>query len=678
MVSRTTMVVVGLVLALAAPVGAADLVNPVDLYGADGISLTPDDPLMVRGGFTNTSLTVCGAIESPSGDSSSGDYDHDVRLISWNPDTRKVFTYELFEGSGEWVEDPDAGKPTEPNGTGDEEAGIFHVWQPPKPYTKKFDENPDEDISFWNDGNNVMISSLHFQSWESSGTETENNPAISICPDHLKGPATAFLKDIRVVQGRLDGIVLSILNMETMSSGITGRVFCRLKEAGVKAILVGWLNGSDKVVIFGIEFWGKNKALDVVKKAWSKAKKPCPQEVLSYVSRVWDAGNGQDGVFTGSFWAFLPCNEWSVWKNTDAFALRNNPQIDIKVDVLQDPVGADDIIPKDGYPINGGLSFQNSELLIYGRSKNIPLARLIEHFAASWLNLNLHLLNPYTGPSRDNSTMRPAEWRYYDLITERNLTPVKGIPVPWPPPGMWDGGRGKVMGVQGGLGHQEDAVGVDRQPCQEPGNPAKVLSALIALSPDAQQPGEDRILAYNFFGIQLNGTDGPPLEANWHPDPVGEQNWWVPWPPPNETDTTVKNFYANVSNGGDKNVVADGEFVTGWDFDCDGQGETRFANTTWNVEQQGRSSRSILYVYNPATGRCGCQRVDMAPPTEVDTTAPPPDTGGSTTGGTIDTGLDDSDYNINAVIENVNNSLGNNSNINDVINSINGGEPPPG
>ena len=601
---------------------AADVVNPVSMFGADGISLTPDDPFIVRGGYTNTVVTVCGAIESPTGDSNAGgdNYDHDVRVVSWNPDDGSVVTCEIMPGeskgtnenAGKWVKDPDAGLPTEMNGSGEEDVGIFHVWQPPNCHTKPMDQNPEEDISFWNDGNNCLISSLHFQTWEGSGSETEANPAVKICPDHLKGPASMFLRDIRVVKCRADAIVISALNLEDLSSGITGRVHIRLQDAAAKAIIVGWLSGSDEVKIFGIELWGKNKAQDVIKKAWQKAKKQAPQQVLDYAARLWDADNGMDGVFTGALWAFLASNEWSVWKNTDAFALRDNPQIDIKVEVLKDPVGADDIMPKSNYPINGGLSHQNSELLIYGRAKDIPLARLIEHFAASWLNLNLHLLNPYTGPAAPNSQMRQAEWRYYDLITDRNLTPAQGIKVPWPPPAIWAGGRGKVVGVQGGCGLVDGSCqGQDRKPCDLPGMPQTVLSQLIALCPDAQEPGEERIMAYNMFGIQLDGSDNPPMEANWHPDPLGEKQWWVPWPPANETDTAVKSFYANVANGGDKNIISDGAFLSGWDFDCDGEGDTRFANTTWNWEAIGRPDRSILYVYNPETGRCGAHRIDV-------------------------------------------------------------------
>ena len=671
---------------------AADVLNPVAMFGADGISLTPDDPLMVRGGYTNTIVTVCGAIESPTGDSNApgSAYDHDVRLVSWNPDDGSVATIELFDGSNKWVLDPDAGKKTEMNANGNEDVEIFHVWQPPNPYTKPMNQNPDEDISFWNEGNNVLVSSLHFQSWEGSGQETESNPAIKICPNHLKGPGSMFLKDIRVIKCRTDAMVLSALNLEDLSSGIAGRVFCRLVDAGVlpknpmpgivELVPPGWVTGSSDVDVylnilgmrmFLFKAWHKNKALSLVEKAWDKAGKEAPQNVLDYTGRLWDAGNGQDGTFTGAFWAFLPSNEWSVWKNTDAFNLRDNPQIDIKVDVLQDPVGADDIMPSSNYPINGGLSHQNSELLIYGRAKDIPLARLIEHFAASWLNLNLHLLNPYTGLPPKNSKLRFAEWRYYDLITDRNLTPAKGIRVPWPPAGIWAGGRGKVMGVQGACGLVDNTCrGKDRQPCELPGNPQTVLSQLVALCPDAQEPSGERILAYNMFGIQLDGSDDPPLEANWVDDPIGEREWYVPWPPRNETDTAIKAFYANVANGGDMNVVSDGAFLSGWDFDCDGEGETRFANTTYNMESLNRPERAILYVYNPQSGRCGAHRIDV-PGAFGDSgwvSNGNPNQGGATTN-TGGSSTDDGDSIINDFQNNLNNqNLNGNDNSEDSIN----------
>lgn len=270
-----------LFLASAWPALAAPSSNPVDLYGPDGLSFTEDDPLIVRGGYTNSAVfaTACGRRKAGAGTTN----EFLVRLGLWNPTNKIVATHLLDVPGVTWQREFEIPDPDDPVSGG----------LPFYTFDGASQETPDPTtLTCWNNGNNLRTSFLHVHNWDwdgnvnfgpnpppppavtncrtcnvaltagqgvtngvshglcptcyqtavddgtltsgvtggggtsiPAGVGTGDDPAVTVCARHIAGMED-LVKDIRCERCRTDIGILSITNLENGKSGITARGFC--------------------------------------------------------------------------------------------------------------------------------------------------------------------------------------------------------------------------------------------------------------------------------------------------------------------------------------------------------------------------------------------------------------------------------------------------------------------
>jgi len=384
--------------------------------------------------------------------------------------------------------------------------------------------------------------------------------------------------------------------------------------------------------------------LNKIRAGLTPALEELEQPALDRIKAEYDAGRAVDCLANEVVNAVMSAGNWIPWMEAENAAVvindkaagnsGGNDAIDLSGTALDASNDNPDFKTSKMYlgdtaansshkVTNWGLDCISTDALIYGRDKNHKYSRLVEWYASNWLCLNLTDFQPYSardqkyspGSSEWDTAPNVAEWKYFDLICDKELT--KGtnddgdalkIDEGWPPSSHWFGGRGMILGCQGALGHDGVATPGMQGPEKpgptdnvEPGSPNHVFVGTIALTPYVDNDGA----AYNCRGITLGPSDG--YEFFFDRDSIAETRV-IPWPPPNDApESELKFFHANVANGHDDDT-ASGAFQVMWDFDSDGAADLTYGNASYNTSG---SELGRLFVYDLGTGRTGVHKVNI-------------------------------------------------------------------
>ncbi len=513
---------------------------------------------------------------------------------------------------------------------------------------------------WWNGGNNLRISLLTLGNWEEDGTLSGGDPSVTVSTDHF--PAVKDLIDkITVDVNHCRGSCISVLNMENGNSGVAG--FCALTVKGLVVRVDGKVSGLDiegdvkntsptidvdaglvtaHVTIKGNDSepdpdidWGILTGdidvdvgaiwiLDELRKELKPSMGVMDSKERERVVAEFNKTKGIDVMANEVIRAVVRTSQWLPWvPASDAGAMtRSSDDIDLSTTKLDDSrtSKAEDVVTGANGPMdvsNGGMDYLVSDTLIYGRdSVSSPRHnRLLEWFASNWLCLNMTDFQPYSADNGKDDKA-DAQWHYYDLICDKKIThPDNNVDSPivmddaWPPPSTWFGGHGMMLGAQAAISHLGDSTGPEKPQWNtdvEPGNPKKVLAAVVALTPFAGSDGAGTYATYNVLGVTLGDAEG--WELQFTGDPEGD-GWTVEWPPPNDwPESPTKFFHGCVANG-HVDSVTPGRFATLWDFDGTHEDKHKFANVSYTPE--GQSDFGRLLVMDPVTGRTGVHHINI-------------------------------------------------------------------
>jgi hypothetical protein len=530
--------------------------------------------------------------------------------------------------------------------------------------------------TWWENGNYQKVSCLSLATYQANGS-LPDDPSISITPDHFP-PVKKLIKDIRAKNLRFRVSSLSTLNQKTGNSGVTmyGAIHIEglrveidgdQEAGGFTAHLSGTVENSSPGLTATVEVLGFDAlSIDIeinggtgdpsIDIEWTgpiptglsvevgacfiineirNAIEPSPgslsPEDEGRVAAEFGAGRGIDCLAMEVVRALMYSGTWLEWIGAEDAAMLVNEKpaptgekaVDLSGTVLdttsagfqrtQDYLNA----PESLKTTNWGLDSILTGSLLYGRDASNKYSRLVEWYASNWLCINLTDFQPYSSPSQPYG-LGDAEWKYYDLICNKNLTNGTGtdgalvIDSGWPPSNHWFGGQGMILGAQGAVSHEGNASGGEKpapSATVSPGSPAFVFAGLVALTPFAieEPPGSGKYLAtYNVRGTTL-GCKGYDIYNKDDCSPSGGK-WYVPWPPTNDDpEASLKFFHANVANGHDDSVSS-GKFHCMWDFSGDGVSDLDYGNASFDP---GGSDCGRLFLYDVETGRTGVHVVDI-------------------------------------------------------------------
>ena len=662
--------------------------NPVDLYGSDGLPFTPDDPLIARGGYTNTAIFATAFGEKPDGmntpDLSSNEESTKAfkfAIGSWAYDPGTVVIHMLCTEDDEYSNDGTAKwrpLPAPMDGSAD----LSQLFTDPDLFARV--ENPADiqtpleaygfsgatmvpdgeflDKDWWANGENLRVSLLSFSNWEFDGDIDADDPSVTISTDHFP-KVKDFIKEIRVEKNRSRFGALSALNIESGKSGVAGFGF--LNIGGLEVELDGEISDMDVSGTVKNDSPSLTVSVDLpIPLGDADIEVTIVGDDQAPIDSIWDAAGAllTSEVDVGAIWvvnglrgelqpplgdlggaaedrletafandlgidclaneivrAIIRGGKWMPWvPASDAGVMtRSSDDVDLSTTKLDDSrtIKVQEYLEADNGPesvSNGGLDYLISDTLIYGRDPSGPYNRLVEWFAQNWLCLNMTDFQPYAEADGSQSQAK-SQWRYYDLITQKEITDPDGdgdsqpfvIDDGWPPPGPWFGGQGMVLGAQAAIGHDGNASGPEKPDYNDPvspGSPSHVLAAIVALTPYA----EENYASYNLQGITLG--DGEGWELQFVDDPIGgSEEWKIEWPPPNDwPESEVKFFHASVANGHD-DFLTNGEFRTIWDFSGTHETINRFGNASYRPG----SDFGRLFVYDKSTRRTGVHQIGI-------------------------------------------------------------------
>ena len=531
---------------------------------------------------------------------------------------------------------------------------------------------------WWNNGNLQRVSGMSLSTWQLDGSNSGGDPAVSLSPEHFP-PVAERIKDIKAENVHFRVICLSTMNLETGSSGVTmfGDVKVKGLEVEVDADeggieIQGIVNNASpsvdveisldallfeidlvtiQVVIDGSSDEPPDSIIDGIQEIMDNGNKviigacyiideirasiePSPGPLTTAdkdrIRREFDDGRGIDCLANEVVRALMYSGTWLEWIGTDDAAILVNEKeaptgeqaVDLSGTALDTNSSSFNISSKylteadtPHVTTNWGLDSIMTDCLLYGRDATHKYSRLVEWYASNWLCMNLTDFQPYNC-SGQPFEQGEAEWNYYDLICEKQITNGDGtdgaivLDKAWPPSSHWFGGQGMILGAQGAVGHDGAATAGKPKPTPSdnvfPGSPLQVFAGLVALSPYAIDEGGGSYLAtYNVRGITLSTSTGYELDYD---EDCNACDWKLPWPPINDDPSAaLKFFHANVANGHD-DTVSSGKFHCMWDFNGDGQGDLTYGNASYNP---GGSSFGRLFVYDLNNGRTGVHYADI-------------------------------------------------------------------